>query len=92
MLVSVTSFADSVQEKTDLARISNILNAVYPLIDDARQQAIPNARVEFRYDWLRKDIQAIQAGIAEKINMSKVEPRTVTPLKTRYVEQQNSHE
>jgi RAQPRD family integrative conjugative element protein len=92
MLISVISFADSVQEKTDLARISNILNAAYPLIDDAQRQAISNTRVEFRYDWLRKDIQAIQAGIAEKINMSKVEPRVVTPLKTQYVEQQNTHE
>ena len=92
VLTSVVSFADSVQERTDLARISNVLNAVYPLIDDAQKQAAPNTRVKFRYNWLRKDIQAIQTGIAEKINMSKVEPRIVQPLKTQYVEQQNSHE
>jgi RAQPRD family integrative conjugative element protein len=91
ILVLAASFADSVQEKTDLARISNVLNAVYPLIDNAQKQAVPDTRVMFHYDWLREDIQAIQAGIAEKINMSKVEPRIVVPLKTQYVEQQNSH-
>ncbi len=92
MLISTASFADSVQESTDLARISNILNAVYPIIDDAQKESPKNTRVKFRYDWLKKDIQAIQAGIAEKINMSKVEPRVVQPLKTQYIEQQNSHE
>ena len=92
LFVSGISFADSVQENTDLARISNILNSVYPLIVDAEQHATPNTRIKFRYDWLRSDIQAIQAGIAQKINAAKIEPRIVKPLQTQYVHQQNSHE
>jgi len=89
-LSSVNTFADTAQENTTLSRISNILNAVYPLIAKAQKEADPNTRVKFRYDWLQKDIQAIQSGIAERINASKIEPRAIQPLKTHYIEQQNS--
>tara|TARA_R110000868_G_scaffold266583_1_gene525845 strand:- start:61249 stop:61572 length:324 start_codon:yes stop_codon:yes gene_type:complete len=79
------SYADTLQENQDLARVSNILNAVYPLIDKAQAQAEPNQRVSFRYDWLKKDVQAIQAGIAQKINAAPIQPRVVKSLKTEYI-------
>ncbi len=85
------AFAGVEQESIDLARISNILDAVYPLIDDAQTQAQKNTRVKFRYDWLREDIQSIQAGIAQKINSKEIEPRVVKPLNIKYVDQQNRH-
>lgn len=91
MLNTIVSIANTEQENIDLARISNILNAVYPLIKDAKKQAVTHSRVMFRYDWLTTDIQSIQAGIAQKINRTDIEPRVIVPLKTQYIEQLNSH-
>lgn len=81
-----TVFADTVDERVELARINSVLNAVYPLIDAAQKAAPTNARETFHYDWLRSDIQSIQAGIAERINKTPIEPRVVTLLKTHYVQ------
>jgi RAQPRD family integrative conjugative element protein len=84
--------ANTTQENITLSRISSILNAVYPLIAKAQQEADPNTRVTFQYAWLAKDIQSIQAGIAQKINAAQIEPRVVPALNTQYVQQKNSHE
>ncbi len=89
---TVTALANTTQENITLSRISNILNAVYPLIAKAKKEAEPNTRVKFQYNWLQKDIQDIQAGIAQKINASDVEPRVIKPLRIHYIEQQNSRE
>ena len=88
---ATSAFADTTQENITLSRISNILNAVYPLIAKAKKETPQNTRVKFQYNWLQKDIEDIQSGIAQKINASDVEPRVIAPLKTHYIEQQNSH-
>ncbi len=85
----MNAFADPFQENIELAQISNVLNAVYPLIAEAEKEADPNARVKFHYDWLQQDIQGIQSGIAQKINAAKIEPRVVKPLKSSFITQQN---
>lgn len=86
---SLSILADSHAENITLSRISNILNAIYPLINQANNEADQNARVMFQYTRLKKDIQDIQAGIAQKINHGVIEPRVVTPLNTNYVSQEN---
>lgn len=62
------TFANSQAENTFLARINAVLTAAYPLIDQAQEAAEINERVSFDYDRLRQDIQAIQLGIAAKVN------------------------
>ena len=89
---SASSFADATQENITLSRISNILNAVYPLIYKAQKESDKNTRIKFQYAWLKKDIKKIQSGIAQKINEKEIEPRVVAPLNTKYIEQQNSNE
>ena len=86
ILVTNFAFADTQSENEELARINSVLNALYPMIDAAQAATPKNQRVTFRYDWLIKDIQDIQAGIAEKINQVPIEPRIVEPLQTQYVE------
>jgi RAQPRD family integrative conjugative element protein len=86
LLIANFAFADTQTENEELARINSVLNALYPMIDAAEAAAPANQRVTFRYDWLVKDIQAIQAGIAQKINQVPIEPRRVEPLQTQYVE------
>lgn len=79
------SLADVDQENAQLARINNVLNAVYPLIDAAQAQALPNEKVQFHYAWLRADIASIQAGIAQKINQAPIMPVMVAPLHHRFI-------
>ena len=83
-------FADTKAENTELARINSVLNAVYPLIDAAQQKANPNTRIKFHYEWLKQDIQKIQAGITQKINNAPIEPREIAPLKGNFLTQQNN--
>lgn len=92
MVSNSSVFADITQENITLSRISNILNAVYPLIDKAQKESDKNTRIKFQYTWLKKDIQKIQSGIAQKINENDIEPRVVAPLSTKYIEQQNTNE
>lgn len=76
--------ANRTDENMALARINSLLNAVYPLIDDAQKASNPNQRIVFRYDRLRSDIQAIQQGIAERINEKIYTPQNVPPLQTEF--------
>lgn len=78
-------FADVKTENVELVRINSVLNAVYPLIDAAQKATLKNQRLIFHYDWLRHDIQAIQLGIAQKINQAPIQPRVIEPLRTHYV-------
>ena len=87
---SINVLADTSIENIELARINSVLDSVYPLINAAQQQAELNSRLKFHYDWLKKDFQEIQAGIAQKINNASIEPRPVKPLKNSFIEQQNS--
>ena len=83
--------ADVVKENATLARINSLLNAVYPLIQQAQKQAPQNTRVSFNYSALKGDVQAIQDGIAQKINASQFVPQKVKPLQTQYLVKQSSH-
>lgn len=90
-LITANVFADTTLENIELARINSVLNSVYPLIDAAQKQSDLNTRVKFHYDWLRQDIEEIQAGIAQKINNAPfLIPRTIKPLKNSFLTQQNS--
>ena len=81
-LVAVS--ADANAEREALARLSHEIEALTPLIDTAESQAIPDARILFRYDWLRQDLARIRAGIQQHIDAPRVEPRTFPPLRGDY--------
>jgi RAQPRD family integrative conjugative element protein len=86
ILFSTTVLAS---ENTELARINSILNSVYPLIAKAQKETAPNSRIKFHYNWLQRDIQRIQAGIAQKINYLPLEPSIVIPPKNSYITAEN---
>ena len=44
----------------------------------------PDARVRFRYDWLRQDPERIRTGIRDHIEASRNAPRNVAPLRGDY--------
>ena len=67
-------------EKVELSRINSVLNSIYPMIRTAKIFKDPKSRVQFQYGKLKADIEAIQSGIAQKINSSPIVPRVVKPL------------
>jgi len=76
--------ADADGERAALARIIHELEAIEPLITEAASQANPDARVRFKYDWLRQDLERIRLGIQEHIDAPRSEPRTFPPLRGDY--------
>ena len=83
-LLGDLAFADPDAERESLARLIHEIEALAPLIETAESQASPDARIRFRYDWLRQDIERIRAGIQEHIDAPRTEPRTFPPLRGDY--------
>ena len=71
-------------EREALARLIHELEALAPLIKSAESQANPDARIRFRYDWLRQDLDRIQSGIQAHIDAPRTEPRPFPPLRGDY--------
>ena len=79
-----TVFADADAEREVLARIVHELSALDTLVREAESQAVPDARIHFRYDWLRQDMSRMQRGIQDHIDAPRAEPRTFPPLRGDY--------
>jgi RAQPRD family integrative conjugative element protein len=86
LLISLSSsaLADSDGERVALANIIHELDALKPLITEAKSQANPDSRIQFQYDWLALDIQRISAGIEEHLTAPRTQPRSFPPLKGDY--------
>jgi RAQPRD family integrative conjugative element protein len=78
------AFADADAEREALARVVHELETLEPLIRTAESQANPDARVRFRYDWLRQDLARVRLGVREHIDAPRAEPRTFPPLRGDY--------
>jgi RAQPRD family integrative conjugative element protein len=78
------ALADADAEREALARIVHELERLEPLIRRAESQADPDARIRFRYDWLRQDLRRVRLGIQEHIEAPRSEPRTFPPLRGDY--------
>jgi RAQPRD family integrative conjugative element protein len=76
--------ADADAEREALARLSHEIGTLEPLIRSAESQSSPDARVRFRYDWLRQDLARVRLGIQEHIDAPRAEPRTFPPLRGDY--------
>ena len=76
--------ADVEGEREALARVIHELQALEPLLRTGEAQANPDARVRFRYDWLRQDLQRMRLGIQEHIDAPRAEPRQFPPLRGEY--------
>ena len=83
-LASPLAFADADAERESLARIIHELELLEPLFAEAKAAADPDARIRFRYDWLKKDLERIRQGIQEHIDAPRTEPRTVALLRGDY--------
>ena len=83
-LASPLAHGDAEAERESLARIIHELEVLEPLLAEAEAAADPDARIRFRYDWLKKDLERIRQGIQEHIDAPRTEPRAVEPLRGDY--------
>src|SRR5262245_28075917 len=95
LMLSNTSLASTEQENRYLIQVLNQLDAMKPLILAAKKEQSEHQRMQFHYTaWrdshgqlhngLLEDIQAIKAGIAEKLHAPAIEPRPVEPIQGDY--------
>ena len=86
LLFSISSFtlADADGERVALAKIIHELEALKPLITEAKSQSNPDARIQFQYDGLALDIYRIKSGIEEHLTAPRTQPRSFPPLKGDY--------
>ncbi len=75
---------DAAAERESLSRVIPEPEGLQPLLCEAAAAADPEARVRFRYDWLRKDLERVRQGIQEHIDAPRAEPRAVAPLRGDY--------
>lgn len=76
--------ADADAEREALAQIVHELALIESLVEQAEAAADADARIRFRYDWLRQDLERVCEGIQDHIDAPRSEPRPVAPLRGDY--------
>ena len=76
--------ADPDAEREALAHLIHEIEALDPLSQRAEAATSPDARIRFRYDWLRRDLSRVRSGIQEHLDAPRNEPRRVVPLRGDY--------
>lgn len=84
LLIPPITLADTGAERDALAKIIHELNALEAAIKQAEANANPDARIRFRYDWLRQDLKQIKDGIQSHIDSPRAQPRSFPPLRGDY--------
>ncbi len=78
------AIADAEGERAVLARIHHEIRALEPLLAEAASQADPDARIRFRYDWLRRDLDRMLRGLQAHIEAPQGTPRAFPALRGDY--------
>ena len=60
-------------EQQALLKVERHLADLELLIEAAEQSADPDARVQFRYDWLRRDVDKIRNGVQAHVQRPQAE-------------------
>jgi RAQPRD family integrative conjugative element protein len=83
-LQSARAWADAESESQALTRVLHELDLLEPLLAEAEAAADPDARVHFRYDWLKNDLARVRAGIEEHVDALEAITLPVIPLRGDY--------
>ena len=84
VLIALSLQADSPTEREFLTQVSQEIAQLDSLIKRAERARNPNERLQFRYDWLRKDLQSVREGIESYISEYHLTPRSFPALKGEY--------
>ena len=81
-VVGETTHPDTARaaERQALMRIDRHLAELAPLIVAAEEKVDPDARVRFRFDWLRRDVAILRRGIQARIQPPADERPVSAPL------------
>lgn len=96
LLVSLTGHANNPNLNETLVRIINQINAIMPLLDEAKTELNPHARVQLQIEGfnddhdqhhagVREDLLMIRNGLIDYINQPVIAPRKVKPLNNDFV-------
>ncbi len=66
--LGTTAFADVPEEREQLGKAQAELSQLLVRLTAAEAAADPDARIHFRYDWLRQDLERIRRGIQAHID------------------------
>ena len=81
---TVSIDSDSDTERAALSQLVDEINGLSKLIDRAEQAANPTARIQFQYNWLRRDLKLVRQGIEAHFETPSSEPREFEPLQGDY--------
>ncbi len=93
---TLTSHASDEALNQTLVRIINQINAITPLLDEAKEEIEPNARITLhidafdgadgkRHEGLRGDLLSIRNALIEYINKPVIAPKTIRPLALDFI-------
>ncbi|HAT1863917.1 TPA: hypothetical protein ACIZBI_003142 [Legionella pneumophila] len=79
-----------------LVRIINQINAIMPLLDEAKTEIEPNTRIQLHIEHfegsdgkthpgLRTDLLSIRNALIDYINKPAIEPKTIKPLALDFI-------
>lgn len=79
-----------------LVRVINQINAIMPLLDEAKNEIEPNTRIQLHiesfegsdgkiHSGLRHDLLIIRNALIDYINKPAIEPKTIKPLALDFV-------
>jgi hypothetical protein len=96
--LSFVSYAQNDALNQTLVRIINQINATMPLLDEARDEIKPKARLQLHIEsfkgadgqmhpGLRNDLLSIRNALIDYINQPAIAPKTIKPLTLDYMEQ-----
>ena len=89
-------YATDDELNTTIVRVINQMNAILPLLDEAKDEIKPNARIQLHIDsfegadgmqhpGVRDDLNSIRNALIDYINQPAIEPKTVKPLAFDFV-------
>ena len=95
-LISLQCAANNPDLNETLVRVINQLNAIMPLLDEAKHEITPNARIQLHIEQfedangqyhagLRDDLLTIRNALIDYINQPIIAPRKITPLAMDFV-------
>lgn len=95
--LSAASFADSEKLNETLVRIINQINAIQPLLDEAKKDIDPTARIRLhieafegadgqKHPGLRDDLLSIRNSLIDYINHPVIAPRHIEPLTMDFIQ------
>lgn len=95
--LSAASFADDEKLNETLVRIINQINAIQPLLDEAKKEVNPTARIRLHIDafegsdgkkhpGLRNDLLSIRNSLIDYINHPVIAPRHIEPLAMDFIQ------